>query len=161
MDENRFYPSLSIVSLAPHFVNRIHNNRSIIQYIRENSYRNKFIFFSQRIYRPHLWPTVPGKHGPYRSMSIGWNLFRLRRSKAVDPDFPDERNDDELVRNVGLGNRRMADDVMREMNNNLRKQEQEKRSMAMKGDFLAAGIRSEVEGIKSALTDVYKWVSGM
>ena len=44
MDENRFYPSLSIVSLAPHFVNRIHNNRSIIQYIRENSYRNKFIF---------------------------------------------------------------------------------------------------------------------
>ena len=94
-------------------------------------------------------------------MSISWNLFRLRRTKSVDPDFPDERNDDELVRNVGLGNRRMADDVMREMNNNLRKQEQEKRSMAMKGDFLAAGIRSEVEGIKSALTDVYKWVSGL
>ena len=53
----------------------------------------------------------------------------------------------------------MADEVMREMNNNLRKKEQENITFAMKGDFLAAGIKSEVEGIKSALTDVYKWVS--
>ena len=53
----------------------------------------------------------------------------------------------------------MADEVMREMNNNLRKKEQENITFAMKGDFLAAGIKSEVEGVKSALTDVYKWVS--
>ena len=54
--------------------------------------------------------------------------------------------------------RRMADDVMREMNNNLKKKEQQGGNLAMKGEFLAAGIKSEVEGIKSALTDVYKWV---
>ena len=52
----------------------------------------------------------------------------------------------------------MADDVMREMNNNLKKKEQQGGNLAMKGEFLAAGIKSEVEGIKSALTDVYKWV---
>ena len=54
--------------------------------------------------------------------------------------------------------RRMTDDVMREMNNNLKKKEQAGGNLAMKGEFLAAGIKSEVEGIKSALTDVYKWV---
>ena len=52
----------------------------------------------------------------------------------------------------------MTDDVMREMNNNLKKKEQAGGNLAMKGEFLAAGIKSEVEGIKSALTDVYKWV---
>ena len=52
----------------------------------------------------------------------------------------------------------MADDVMKEMNNNLKKKEQENGNLAMKGEFLAAGIKSEVEGVKSALTDVYKWV---
>ena len=92
--------------------------------------------------------------------TLSWpEIFRKRRKREFDPDFPEDGNsDDRLVGNGDLSMRRMADDVMREMNNNLKKKEQQNGNLAMKGEFLAAGIKSEVEGIKSALTDVYKWV---